>query len=249
MPILVALGLYLRKMSMVFIGFGLGVFVFATTAHKGPLFAPIAVVLIFLASRKPDRAPALIVAAALLAAFVTLMEPSLGISERHFGTLIFRRVLFTPAQLNYAYFDYFSENAKLFWTTTSLNIAGVSPPIDVPAPSVVGQYFFGTEVHANTGWAGAGYSHAGILGMFLYAALIGMLVSVANILAEKTTVAVALAILVTPYMTMFTSADLPTMFLTHGLLGILLVVFLLKPTVIKTSPCRAFEPRGTSLTA
>lgn len=235
-PVLVALGLYWRNLMLIFGGVALGLFIFATTAHKAPLFAPIAVIMIFLMTRRPEKAPALIVGGAILAAVLTLAEPSLGIVDRDFGSLIFRRTIFTPAQLNYAYFDFFVDHTKLFWTTTSLNIAGLPAPIDEPAPSVVGYEFFGTDVFANTGWLGAGYAHAGVAGMLLYATVIGLLMSMSNLLAKKTTVAVAVSILLVPYMTMFTAADLPTMFLTHGLLGILLIIAVLKPLANEKQP-------------
>jgi hypothetical protein len=79
-------------------------------------------------------------------------------------------------------------------------------------------YSYNELTRANTGWLGSGYMHFGFAGMLFYALLVGLLLSMVDILAKTRRLGISVAILFTPFFAVFLSSDLPTAMLTHGLI-------------------------------
>jgi hypothetical protein len=246
-PVILVIALYKKRWIFVAFAFAMAVFIFATTAHKGPLFMPFAVtgIYFFLTFRKRLQ---LILIAHIGLAFLTLYSPSLGDTDQIFGGLTFRRVYLAPAKLNYDYYNFFSENEKVKWSTAKFTFGLVEKPYDMPIPLLIGEAQLGKpNVSANTGWLGAGYAHYGFSGLFIYAFIIGLLIKLSDVLARKTKPVFAVSLLIIPYLSLFTSSDLPTMFLTHGLLPILLLILVLKETGNSYGKNRSSELGSRSL--
>lgn len=140
-------------------------------------------------------------------------------------TLIVRRLLFVPAHLNFIYLEFFSSNQFVFWSNGLLS-SFIDYPYDTRIVQVIGSYIGKPDMAANTGFIASGYSHAGVLGIFIYMIISIILINIINNLGRKTDKYFVFSIIFIPIMTMFISSDLLTSLLTHGLILSVLIIWL-----------------------
>ncbi len=145
---------------------------------------------------------------------------------------LFRRVFFTPATLNFNYYDYFSLN-NFSWFRTSFLRHFSSSEYGSIARLIGFEYVGNVETHANTGFLGAGYAQGGFLVMIVYSVIIGMLINVIAAFCKKLPPGLAVGITILPMSSLFTSGDLPSSLVTGGLLIALLLLNILSkdPTI------------------
>ena len=91
---------------------------------------------------------------------------------------------------------------------------------------LIGQ-FRGTDASANNGYVSSGYAHAGIMGVFLYSLILGVIMSLLNSMTRNSDhLWFYLALVIVPIRAVVISSDLFTSLLTHGLLISILLIFL-----------------------
>ena len=81
------------------------------------------------------------------------------------------RVIFFPALIKYAYFDYFSANDFVYFSQNSISrILGITSNYNVKIPNLIGGIYFDKfEMWTNTGFMADAYSNLGITGVILIA--------------------------------------------------------------------------------
>ena len=222
------------------------IMMFALTNHKGPLFYPFFVMIVYYIMKSKTRIIPLFIASHVVTMILSLSaffiwyfqvhgEPWLGIL---IGSIGFRRGYFVPPQLNFAYYDYFSTREYTMWAQSKLSFGLLEYPYDIDVPHLIGYNFFDNiNVGANTGWLGSGYMQLGIVGMLIYAFIIGLLLSIGDMIARRKPIDISVAALFTPFLYLFLSSDLPTVMLTHGLLFALFLLWIcqLEMKVLKPS--------------
>jgi len=234
LPFTLLLSLISRRYFSALLSIIFSVIVFGLTAHKGPLFYPLFIVVIYilLSNKNLIRNISLISIGVLFLSIVDFMF--LNIFENPlfgwFGSLTMRRMFIVPASINYMYYDFFSVNDFIFWSDSKLTMGLFEYPYSLDASHLVGLEYFNSEVMgANTGWLGSGYMQAGFISILLYALIIAIAFSyidkLATMVYDKRLVVAGTFV---PIITLITSSDLPTAFLTHGLLINLLLIGLLK---------------------
>lgn len=196
------------------------------TAQKGPLGLLLLLLLVFLLRKSP------LPGTSLLAAFTIPIAVSVllwVVAEQIMPLAVFtRRVFFVPAHLNFAYARLFDDIGYVAFRTVIPSIAGPYP-FALPPAMLVGDFLVpNSGMWANTGFIGAGWMHAGFLGVALYAVVIGALLGLADALTGPGREWPALLILVPPFTTLFTSSDLPTGLLTHGIALCLISLLLIQ---------------------
>ncbi len=138
-------------------------------------------------------------------------------------SIIIRRMFMVPAFLNFTYLDFFSNNDLVYWSN-SIFSNFIEYKYDKQLPFIIGEYLGYPEMGANTGFIASGYAHANILGIFVYIVIAIIIMNLINVLSQKHSKFFVMSILIMPVMSMYTSSDLLTSLLTHGLLiGILLL--------------------------
>jgi|MudIll2142460700_1097286.scaffolds.fasta_scaffold01901_5 hypothetical protein len=139
--------------------------------------------------------------------------------------LFVRRTLFTPSQLTFEYFDFFSQNPLVF-LSDSLFKRFLSYPYPLPPQLMIGiRYYEGAS--ANVGIFGNSYMHFGALGIFLFLSILSIfLVFFDKMVARKSENSAAfVAMVATPIVSLINSGFF-TVLLTHGLfLSIFLAFF------------------------
>jgi hypothetical protein len=105
--------------------------------------------------------------------------------------------------------------------------------MDYPFPEsperMVGAYISGgTPFTASEGFLGTSYMHFGFPGMILFAIIIGLLLHLVNSLSiGRVPLRIGVSLVVMPFYSLFTSADLTSALLTYGILPSLLLLWLL----------------------
>lgn len=233
-PVLAATALAAGRPWLAFAALAPEIPLFALTAQKAPL-AFVGLVVLILALRGLRRSPAAIMAA--LGGLIALTTLAYHLFD--FVPLIAfttRRVFFVPASLNFAYFEYFSSAGHV-WFATVLPAGLVPYKFGFPTAQLVGDYLApGSGLWANTGFIGTGFMHFGTAGVLGFAAILGALLGLADGLGRNEALWPVATILVVPFVTTFTSADLPTALLTHGVALAMIFAVLLQPAVRRPPP-------------
>ncbi len=213
------------------------VIMFSFTSHKSSLLLPLIASAVYFIVRSKNRMIPNLLAAyiifIIISLFPFLVEKILSSETTPFsilaGSLGFRRGYFTPPFLNFAYYDFFSLHPYTMWAESKLTFGLVDYAYDLPSTHVIGYYFHdNVDTGANTGWLGSGYMQFGFLGMVMYAFFIGLLFAMVDLIAKSKDYRIIIAVLLIPFLGLFSSTDLPTALLTHGLLLALLLVWVIR---------------------
>lgn len=190
---------------------------FGLTSHKGPLFYPFVVLAVYFVASRRDGIRMLLIGylISLIVSLVAfLFEQGLLV-----GSLMLRRAYLVPAQLNYVYFDFFSSNPFYLWSQSKVTFGLLSVPYTLAPSHLIGlEYYNNEQTGANTGWIGSGYMNAGIIGVYLYSVIMGLLLALLNAYSKAIDKSIVVATIVAPMLAVFMSADLPTAFLNHGII-------------------------------
>lgn len=163
--------------------------------------------------------------------FLLLIWISLYIAHQDmisiYPSMFIRRFFLVPAQLSFAYYDFFQNNPFDYWAKSILsgfNITHYSESI----PQTIGNYV-GTGSSANNGFVSSGYSQAGLFGVLLYAFITGITLKFIDYLSLTNNYPLwfSLIIVVNPLKNLIVASDLFTTLLTHGLIISIFLLWLL----------------------
>lgn len=217
-----------KKMLVIIISI-IFILIFGLTSHKQFLFLPVATGgLYFILTREK---PLFWILGSLISLSLLCVLLDFFWFKVWATSLVIHRIFLVPAQLNFFYFDFFSQHPKVFWTDSKWLMLDkiLDYPYDLPMPMVIGyEYFNNPQTNANTGWLGSGYAHAGYFGMIIYAIIIGFILKYLNYKA-RTFGTLFIVISFSPFISsLFFSSDLKTVFLTHGLIFYLFLLSTIK---------------------
>lgn len=229
-PFALVVSVMRKKWLLAFISIACSIMMFGLTGHKTAFFYPWFILFMqYLFKQKgilirlPLSCLGFLV---FLQALYVCVISSGGFSEYLIGLLI-RRVFFIPALLNYKFFELFSHFKHVFWSDSKFGFGLKDYPYNLKPAELVGQYNSAIGLHTNTGWIGSGFMQAGLFGILLYAVIIGFLLVAINAIASSRGKVVVTAVTLVPFFSLFNSADLPPIFLTHGMaLAMVLLSFL-----------------------
>lgn len=233
-PFGMVLALLARKWIYVVLLFLCAILLFGLTAHKAVIFYPFVVIFAYYISGK-ERAVLYFVLALIFIGAISFAEFYLMQNTQHnfwFSSLLERRVLLTPSMLNWLYLDWFSKNEFYYWSDSKLSFGLVDPQYDLRSVNLIGlQYFGDEEMAANTGWIGSGYANAGLMGVFFYSVLIGLLLSLLRSFEKKLGIRLIVSLFFILILKITTSTDIVTSLLTHGLLMAIVLLSIMRPSI------------------
>lgn len=240
-PLLLVAALVYRRWAFVLTGVLLELGIFGVAQHRTALFAPFAILGCYWLARSRNSVQWLLVAY-LTTALVGWLSSStvVGFVVNEF---IVRRVIFVPAMLNFEYRDLIDSGPFVWWSDSKLSLGFVDYPYSESVPYLIGAQIGMPHAHANAGWIGSGYMHAGVPGVLVYALLIGVLLAALNDrMGTRRDRFGAMAFLVS-FLWIFMSSDPPAVMLTHGmLLGV--VLFHLLGKLRRVTPIHVRDARA-----
>jgi len=227
LPIGVLLGLYYRNRTSIIVFLFLTVIMFGLTHHKSTLAAPVVTLIIYWSLSRYGVRRSLTFVFAFVSAIIMLEVLHLYLADSGssgwFSTFIVRRVFLVPPLLDNYYIEFFSEHPLIYWSTSKISFGLVDTDYTTTAPFLIGDFFFGrSEMSANTGFVGSGYSNAGFVGVVIYAVIIGIILAILNSHGRHVGHFIVICASLTVIISAVTSSDLVTVFLTHGLLFLMI---------------------------
>lgn len=228
-PILIVLFLRIKSQLGFFATMLLSVMYFGLTQQKAILFYPFVVIVIyFFGHHLSNFFRFTFIIAGLV--FIAFLFPD---DFRYFYEYgLVRRTFFIPAWTNLLYYDFFQNNDFLFWRDSKISFGLFANPYSESIPYLIGDSIGAINGHVNTGWIGSGYMHAGYLGILIYGIIIAGTISFFNRISTLSdgffNKNMIYAITFPGYFWLIMSSDLPSIFLTHGLLYIILFFLFFK---------------------
>jgi hypothetical protein len=198
-----------------------GILFFGFSSHKAMLFNPLvamAVYFLFKISR-----PHLVVLGGLSTLAITaLLVPEDGV--KLLGSLIFNRVVFIPSHINFFYFEFFTSNSFMLWAESKISLGLVATKLPMAVMKYIGGLMTGNyDIAANTGWVANAYMNAGVIGIVIYAAIIGFILASIDFWAKVYGKQLVGAVFLVPVVTMMMTADVLIVLLTAGLFVLLMI--------------------------
>lgn len=229
--VLFSTALLYRKYWFALITLFVQVYFYAASAHKGVFFLPFLILSIWFYFKKTNS----LVVVPLTFSIVILITilTYIFFDSLTFSSLFSRRVFFIPAHLTFSYFEFFSDNQFVYWSNSVLS-SFITYPYDLPLTNVIGGYLGDEEEGANNGFIASGFAHAGLLGVFIYSAIIGVILRFIDTSTRcHLPLWFAVALTAIPLRNLLTASDLLTVMLTHGFLIALIVILLMrrKPSI------------------
>lgn len=222
-PFLLAIALWRKKYFIAFVVFCLHILWFGISSHKSILFYPLVVTFVWVWFRS-SKALVLIPIGMSIVVGISFIA-YLAIDDIWLGSLFIRRVFFVPSFLTFTYYDFFSQNQFVYWSS-SLTSSFIDYPYEFNPARLVGEYL-GTDANANNSFLATGYMHAGIAGIIFYGILAGLLFRLIDSVSNKGIPPwLAVSTIIIPSQSLLTNADLLTSILTHGI-GIAVIVLFL----------------------
>lgn len=219
---LLVVGLHRRKIWLAVLALLILLFLFGILAQKSILFAAMVALAILAAWRIVETGSAL--ALVLIAIFLI----ALTVGYFAFGTtdlylsIFTRRLFFVPARLDFVYFHFFSNKAPLYFSNGFMRSL-LTYPFEKNYTLLIGEFarIGGEGTAANNGFLATGYMQLGWAGTVIYPVIVAALCWLAEVLSKGGSLKHVAAVCFYPFAALFTSADLPTSILTHGI-GLLL---------------------------
>jgi len=221
LPFIAVLAVYRRKWHIVALAIAGSIMMFGLTNHKGPLFYSFLVLGIYFVMHSKRKLVQLLLIGYIFFILASLIFFYINNSNIIVGYLFLYRIYFIPAHVNFIYYDFFSTHPHTMLAESKLTFGLIQYPYDYASARLINYLYFKRDLAtggANTGWLGSSYMNFGFAGMLIYAFIIGLLLSIVDMLAKNREIAISGAILFVPFFTVFLSSDLPTTMLMQGLL-------------------------------
>lgn len=222
-PFCIVYSLHLKKKKAIVFYVILQVLLFGFSSHKSVLFSVFVLVGFYYITPFLQRYKWTAIWVFILACISSLPLYFKEISGMWCS--IFRRVFFTPATLNFYYYEYFSMNS-FDWFRQSFLRHFISSNYDLLLPRIIGfEYYGNMETNANTGFLGVGYAQGGFVILIIYSVIIGLLINIIASLTKKVPPGLAIGITILPMSSVYRSSDLPGTLVTGGLVIALLLLY------------------------
>lgn len=169
-----------------------------------------------------DRIPEVMSIGAALAILENMI-----LHTKFLANVVFRRVMFVPALMNYQYYELAQENGIDYYRQ-SLGILGNSRYSNDIA-RIIGQQYYGNDVaNANNGLFADAYINLGAVGCILMPILIIIVLKIIEDAGEKLPKSVWAVCVIQAFFS-FTSSSFFTVLITHGVILMIIMLYNLSP--------------------
>jgi len=196
---------------------------FGMTSHKSFVFYPFFITFVYKISKSIQFNLYFLKYITYLLSLCIIIDFYLPFPE--LSNNIARRIFYVPSFLTFVYYEFFTNNAKVFWSNSFMSFF-IDYPYNESVPFVIGNFLNDSTLYANNSFFSTSYMNAGIFGIILYSFIMSFILFVLDIISLRIDKNIVLSLSLLPFFQVFTSADLMTSLLTYGI-GVLLVVLYL----------------------
>lgn len=231
-PLLIGYFYYTSRYKGVFLVVLFQLALFLLTGHKAFLFSIILVIGSAYLVKKKKFYTTLLIGLTLMV-LCCLLLGVLNISD-YPASFITNRVLFVPAQNYFYYYDFFSNNQKVHLTQSVIgNLLGIKGIYDRNITYMIGQLYYNSpRMMVNTGYLADAYMNFGILGMWFFSLLLGLIFILIDQISKNINKILVVSAFIFPIYALVDGA-LQTALLTHGLLTALVLIYFIDSNKLK----------------
>lgn len=232
-PLFFAFFIVKKKWYFVAFIFVLQILLFSNTGIRNYLFAlPFVLILMWIMARKN---PLGYMAIGLVGIIVLGILSYWLINDKWITSLFTRRLLFVPAQLNFLYYDYFSQNGFVFLSYHRMFQLFSDYPFHLAPPHLIAEaYFNKPQMNSNIGLFGDAYMNFGFVGLALWGIFLVIILKLVDTFSKRKDIKITVAAIAMPTLALRSSALLTNIF-TQGLFLVLILLYLLPKETIKTN--------------
>jgi hypothetical protein len=229
-PLVMAVGIMRRQWWLTAIGIVAELMLYAAGGHKTVLFSVPAIIVVAVLYWRGHR-PSGALFAWGVGAVVGLSALIDYIANSPWLTSLFtRRLIDVPGQLTGAWIQVFSDQPKAHFAYSFLS-PFLPYSYDVAPPFVVASKFFGNPtMNANANLFASGYANVGWFGIAMEAAMLAVVIVLANATAQRTPLTAAAMLLAAPSVSLV-NGSVFTSLLSHGVAAALLVLLFAPPSI------------------
>lgn len=200
---------------------------FTSTGMKAYLFMPALVAVVLLVAEWQPSSSVMPIGLGVFASAMILLD---NITKTIiWSSLGLRRVLFVPAQLTSVYLDFFAVNPVVRMSDSILLRGWLTYPYPVSVPHLIGAVLGQPAMNANNGLISDGFANFGIVGVLVWAVLLGLLLKLLHAATERRENRPEAWAVAAMWPVILISSALTTSLLTQGLALGLLAAWSLRP--------------------
>lgn len=224
-PTCIALALHYKQKILFVFFIVMQIFLYGFSSHKSVLFVGFIVVSVYYLTPYILKNKYNLLKMAIFANLIATVLWKINVTG--YFCAIYNRLLFTPARINYYYYEYFSKNG-FDWFRHSFLRKFAQSKYELLLPRLIGlEYYGNAQTNANTGFLGFGYAQGGFFVVIIYSLLVAILITLISSVAKKIPPRLVLSISIFPILSLFISGDLPTSLLTGGIIIMIIILYLL----------------------
>ena len=217
LPMAAVYGLIERKWFLTILSVLVSIVIYSMIPQKSLFFGIFAVIFFYFFKNPLKKVvvfTTLIITVLIIGMYLVAAKDSLMVES-----LLLRRYLVVPAQLNIEYYNYFKE--PLYYSYSFLK-SFYTYPYDVMPPFLIGREVYHSNVtHANNGFMSDAYINLGLYGLYGFTFIVSLTLKYFDRLNIDARFFGIFFLL----LNFFRSSALPTTFLTHGLWFFILTGF------------------------
>lgn len=161
------------------------------------------------------------------------------------ASLFIRRFLFLPAQIKFAYYDFFSQNQFLYFSEGQIgNLFNLEYPYDIPSVKLIASKIFNKESNFNTGYWGDAYAQLGLPGIFILSAILIILLCILEKMSNNIPKEIKIPAIAFSFLSLNDGALL-TNILTGGMF-IFFILFYFSSKIIKINNINTYPKENTN---
>lgn len=224
-PICIVLSLHYRKIILFIFFLSMQIILYGFSSHKSVLFTGFIVIIFYYMTPYILKNKYNLLKMAIFANTTAIVLWKMNVTG--YFCSIYNRLLFTPARINYYYYDYFSKNG-FDWFRQSFLRKFTQSNYELLLPRLIGlEYYGNAQTNANTGFLGSGYAQGGFFIVMVYSLLVAVLIIIISSIAKRLSTRLVLSISISPILSLFISQDLPVSLLTGGIIIMIILLYLL----------------------
>lgn len=223
-PFVLLLGMIKKDYRFIFVAILFQLYIFTFSAFKSHLAIIILEVLLYLyfRNRRHIRASIIFIVLGFFPLIIIVLD-YLFFNDNLLSMLITRRVIVVPGQLSYYYIEFFTNNPKNY-LSYSVFKNFIPNPYTLNPPFLIGREYFGREtISANAGFLPDSFASFGLLGVLGSAFIIKWVLNTIDFLYRSSKNNNIILVLTLAFCYVLNTSALLTLFLTHGLLLLILL--------------------------
>ena len=228
-PFFIIHSLYIKKNNKALFFCLIQLILYGFFSHKFILFTLIVVIVLYLMAQSLLKDPYLMIYYFIFGNLICLFFYFFG--QNHLKGIndilawLYHRAFYTPAQINFYYYDYYSAKGFEYFSHSFLRHLVKARDVLAPVFQIGKHYYNSPTTSSNASYIGSGYMQGGFIVLAIYSFIIGrMLNFVGNM--KNVPPKIIIPFMTIPFLRLFISSDLPTTLLTGGLgLAFLLLYF------------------------